>query len=221
VPPLNQQRRAELTDAAIALLAESGVHGVSHRSVERRAGLPAGTASNYFRSREALLVAVAERVGQLHYADMDAIAADRPPLRSAPARARAVELIAESLLLAATAYRDRYLAVFELQMESLRRPALAEALAQLQRRSIAFTAGHHAAQGLDIPPEAVPALVALFGGALFTLVTSPPGTVTAPMTQSLAAAIVRGALGDRRENRSGTVGDDAAGVLEIGGDTHQ
>jgi DNA-binding transcriptional regulator YbjK len=51
VPPPNQRHRAELTDAAIALLAESGVHGVTHRAVERRAGLPTGTASNYFRSR--------------------------------------------------------------------------------------------------------------------------------------------------------------------------
>jgi AcrR family transcriptional regulator len=192
VPPLNQQRRAELADAAIALLAESGVHGVSHRTVERRAGLPTGTASNYFRSREALLVAVAERVGQLHYSDMDAIAARQRPRRSRRTSSRAVDLIAESLLLATTTYRDRYLAVFELQLESLRRPALAEALADLQRRSVEFTVGHHATEGLDIPPSAVPTMVALFGGALFTLVARPPGTITAEMTHDLAAAIVRG-----------------------------
>ena len=59
VPPPNNERRAQLADAAIELLAASGVHGVTHRAVDRRAGLPAGTASNYFRSREALLVAAA------------------------------------------------------------------------------------------------------------------------------------------------------------------
>jgi AcrR family transcriptional regulator len=194
VPPLNQRRRDELADAAIALLAEAGVHGVTHRTVERRAGLPTGTASNYFRSREALLVAVAERVGRLHYGDMDAIAAGDPPMSDV--RERATELIAESLLRAATVDRTRYLAIFELQMESLRRPALADALAELQRRSVAFTTGHHAAHGLDIPPEAVPTMVGLFGGALFTLVTSPPGTATPAVTRNLAAAIVRAALGD-------------------------
>ena len=193
MPPLNHERRAELTDAAIALLAESGVHGVSHRSVERRAGLPTGTASNYFRSREALLVAVAERVGQLHYADMESITGQERARKGS--RGRAADLIAESLLLAATTYRERYLAIFELQLESLRRPALVAALADLQRTSIAFTADHHAAHGLDIPPEAVPALLALYGGALFTLVTSPPGTATRALTRDLAAAIVRGALG--------------------------
>jgi AcrR family transcriptional regulator len=205
VPPLNQRRRDDLADAAIALLAEGGVHGVTHRTVERRAGLPTGTASNYFRSREALLVAVAERVGQLHYGDMDAIASGPPASRSpggrgsgrsGDVRERATDLIAESLLRAATTDRARYLAIFELQMESLRRPALADALADLQRRSVAFTTGHHAAHGLDIAPEAVPTMVGLFGGALFTLVTSPPGTATPAVTRDLAAAIVRAALGD-------------------------
>ena len=196
MPPLNQRRRDDLADAAIALLAEAGVHGVTHRTVERRAGLPTGTASNYFRSREALLVAVAERVGRLHYGDMEAIAASGPPVRggSGDVRERATDLIAESLLRAATSDRTRYLAIFELQMESLRRPALADALAELQRRSVAFTTGHHAAHGLDIPPEAVPTMVGLFGGALFTLVTSPPGTATPEVTRDLAAAIVRAAL---------------------------
>lgn len=196
MPPLNQRRRAELADAAIALLAESGVHGVTHRTVDRRAGLPAGTASNYFRSREALLVAAAERVGQLHYADMETIAGGRRANDRRSTRTRAIELIAESLFLAATTYRGRYLAIFELQLESLRRPALAEALATLNRHSIAFTADHHAAHGLDIPPRAVPTLVTLFGGALFTLVTSPPGAATRTAAQDLATAIVRGGLGE-------------------------
>jgi len=195
VPPLNERRRGELADAAIALLAESGVHGVTHRAVERQASLPAGTASNYFRSREALLVAAAERVGQLHHADMEAIADGHRTTKRRHTRTSATELIAESLLLAATTHRSRYLAIFELQLESLRRPALTDALTSLHRSTLAFTIGHHAAHGLDIPPEAVPTLMALYGGALFTLVSSPPGTATWAVTHDLALAIVRGGLG--------------------------
>ncbi|MDG4785361.1 TetR family transcriptional regulator [Micromonospora sp. WMMD1102] len=195
MPPPNPRRRAELADAAIALLAETGVHGVTHRAVERRAGLPTGTAVNYFRSREALLVAAADRVGELHYADMDAAGSAYRPT-SASSRGRAVDLIAGSLFTAATTYRDRYLAIFELRLESLRRPALAEALRGLLRRSVAFTTGHHADLGLRIPPEAVPTLVTLYGGALFTLVSSPPGEVSPELARELAGAIVRAALGD-------------------------
>ncbi|GAA4440025.1 TetR/AcrR family transcriptional regulator [Phytohabitans houttuyneae] len=195
MPPPNQRRRAQLADAAIALLARTGVHGVTHRSVEREAGLPAGTASNYFRSREALLVAVAERIGELHYADMDAAGAAFEPPAGSSTRARATDLIAASLLAAATVHRERYLAIFELRLESLRRPALVEALAALMRNSVAFTAGHHAALGLEIPPEAVPTLVTLYGGALFTLVSSPPEEITPELAHQLAAGIVRAALG--------------------------
>ena len=210
MPAPNEQRRALLTDTAIALLAEAGVHGLTHRAVERHAGLPDGTASNYFRSREALLVATAERVGQLHQADMDAAAAawsekgnerlaDRPSRRHQQAvtlstEAQTVELITASLLDAATRHRDRYLAVFELRMESLRRPALAEALAAVVTTSFRFTAGHHAALGLDIPPERIPLLITLYGGVLFTLVTEPSAEIDQPAVRALVEAFVHGAL---------------------------
>ena len=209
MPPPNQQRRNQLADAAIALLAESGVHGVTHRTVERHAGLPAGTASNYFRSREALLVACAARIGELHYADMDDIARAEDPGASGT-QERATELIAQSLLRAAGEHRDRYLAIFELRMEGLRRPAVAAALDELFRRSQAFTAGHHAALRLAIAPEAVPVLLMLYGGALFTLVTGPAGTVDPALARELAAGIVRAALPgkpvDMNPARGSTVG---------------
>lgn len=187
MPPPNDFRRAQLTDAAIALLAEAGVHGVTHRAVERRADLPAGTASNYFRSREALLVATAERVIALHHADMSRAAASG-------AGATAVDLIADSLFTAATTYRARYLAIFELRLESLRRPALAATLLALSDATVAFTRQHHAGLDLAIPPEAVATMVALYGGALFSLVSAPPGDVDPAAVRGLAEAIVRSAF---------------------------
>jgi DNA-binding transcriptional regulator YbjK len=193
VPPPNDRRRAQIADAAIALLVEAGVHGVTHRAIDARAALPAGTASNYFRSREALLVAVTQRIAELHQADMAEAAAAHVP-EGDPVQ-RAVELIAASLYHAATAQRGRYLAIFELRLESLRRPSLAAALDGLTNAIAAFTVAHHADLRLDIPPAAVPRLMALYGGALFTLVTAAPGAVTEPMTRDLATAIVQGALG--------------------------
>ncbi|GAA0945363.1 TetR/AcrR family transcriptional regulator [Virgisporangium aurantiacum] len=187
MPPPNDLRRAQLTDAAIALLAEAGVHGVTHRAVERRADLPAGTASNYFRSREALLVATAERVIALHHADMSRAGVSG-------AGATAVDLIADSLFTAATTYRARYLAIFELRLESLRRPALAATLLALSDATVAFTRQHHADLDLAIPPEAVATMVALYGGALFSLVSAQPGEVDAVAVRGLAEAIVRSAV---------------------------
>jgi AcrR family transcriptional regulator len=213
VPAPNEQRRRLLADTALALLAESGVHGLTHRTVERRAGLPEGTASNYFRSREALLVAAAERVGELHREDMERAAAGRAtasvpveasepvqpvqpvePLDAAATEALTVELITGSLLAASTTHRSRYLAVFELRMEGLRRPALAEALTHLVTGSVGFTAGHHAALGLAIPPDRIPLLITLYGGVLFTLVTEPPAHLDESVVRQHAAALVHGVL---------------------------
>lgn len=206
VPPRNQQRRAQLTDAAIELLVESGVHGVTHRAVDTRAALPAGTASNYFRSREALLVATAARIVEQHQADMTKAALGAPtPDGPAPGdpdadgRELAVELIAGSLLLAAGPHRNRYLAIFELRLESLRRPALAAAIDDLMAAMAAFTGGHHAQVGLAIPPAAIPAMLVMYGGALFALVTGPPEMVTPQAVRPLAVAIVDGGLAAARD----------------------
>ncbi len=187
MPPTNLARRQALTDAAIDLLAASGVHGVTHRTVEKQAGLPAGTASNYFRSREALLVAAAERVVELHSADMEQAAEHQPA-----GGADLVEMLTESLFTAATALRDRYLAIFELQLEAVRRPALAAALAGLQEAAVRFTAGLHDQLGLKIAPEKVPALIALYGSALFALVSAPPGAVTRPSVKTIVDTMVHG-----------------------------
>ena len=54
-------RREELLDAAITVLGERGIHALTHRTVDTAAGLPAGSTSNHFRTRDALLDAVVER----------------------------------------------------------------------------------------------------------------------------------------------------------------
>lgn len=187
MPPTNAARRRALADTAIELLASSGVHGVTHRAVEREADLPPGTASNYFRSREALLVAAAERIVELHHADTD-----RATDQAAEQPATLVDLLTESLLTAATTLRNRYLAIFELQLEATRRPVLASALASLQDTAMQITAGHHDKLGLATPRATIPILIRLYTGALFTLVTSPPGSVNRDIVQDMVQVIVHG-----------------------------
>lgn len=63
--PNAEQRRRQLCDAAISLLAEEGGHGLSHQKVDRRARVPNGTTSFYYRTRSALLHGAAEQI--VHY----------------------------------------------------------------------------------------------------------------------------------------------------------
>ncbi|MFF4413545.1 TetR/AcrR family transcriptional regulator [Streptosporangium sp. NPDC001559] len=201
MPPTNPARRRALTDAAIALLASSGVHGLTHRAVEKEADLPPGTASNYFRDRETLLVAAAERVVELHHTDTDRATDQATEPTERPATLD--DLLTESLLTAATTLRDRYLAIFELQLESVRRPALASALAGLGDAAVRITAGQHDKLGLTLPRETIPALIALYGGALFTLVTAPPETVDRNVVQTLVRTILNGCA-SQEENPEAT-----------------
>jgi hypothetical protein len=63
----------------------------------------------------------------------------------------------------------------------------------------AFTAGHHTELELGIPPAAVPPMLAMYGGALFALVTGPTGAVTRDAVRPLAVAIVEGGLAAAHE----------------------
>ena len=48
-------RRTEILDAALRVLAEHGMRGLTHRAVDEAAGIPPGSTSYYFRSRSALV----------------------------------------------------------------------------------------------------------------------------------------------------------------------
>jgi DNA-binding transcriptional regulator YbjK len=112
-------RRAELTDAAIVTLAREGMRGLTHRAVDRAAGLAEGSTSYYFRSREALLEGTLDRLAALSRAEIAKVS---------PHDLNAVADLLEHWL---TAGRDRMLARFELTLEATRRPALRAILEKL------------------------------------------------------------------------------------------
>src|SRR5690349_4937173 len=68
-------RREEILDAAIALVGENGIRSLTHRAVDGAANVPAGTTSNYFRTRRALIGGVVERFADRERAGWDEMAA--------------------------------------------------------------------------------------------------------------------------------------------------
>jgi AcrR family transcriptional regulator len=72
-------RREELLDAAITVLGERGIHALTHRAVDAAAELPAGSTSNHFRTRDALLDAVVERFAARERANWEDLAARLAP----------------------------------------------------------------------------------------------------------------------------------------------
>jgi len=194
-PPRNTRRRNALADAAIEVLGTSGIHKLSHRAVDERADLPTGTAANYFPRRDDLLAAAAERVAELHITEMTA--ADRAtaiPAGDAVGPDVLAELIGASLYDAATRHRTRYLAAYELALESTRQPALAVAMSRLGGGAMETTLAEHRALGLTTTPSQVLELIALYNGTLLTLVVAPADSVTREATLALARSLVAGVL---------------------------
>lgn len=58
-------RRSQLLDAALAVVADKGMKGLTHRAVDAAAELAEGTTSNYYRNRASLVEAVLERLLEL------------------------------------------------------------------------------------------------------------------------------------------------------------
>lgn len=66
-------RREIVADAGVAVLADAGMRGLTHRAVDARAGLPAGAASNVFRTRRDLIAGIVDRLVNLDGADLAAM----------------------------------------------------------------------------------------------------------------------------------------------------
>lgn len=190
-PPRNERRRQALADAAIAVLGTFGIHSLSHRAVDERAELPAGTAANYFPTRDELLTAAARRVFDLHIEAMDS--ADGQVAGPVDTDGLA-ELIGGALYDCAARHRTRYLAIYELTLEATRRPALAQALSEMAAATLDVTTGQHRMLGLHTSPAQVQALITLFSGVLLTLAAGPPQAVTPDATRALARCLVAGVL---------------------------
>jgi DNA-binding transcriptional regulator YbjK len=58
-------RRTQLLDAALAVVADKGMKGLTHRAVDAAAQLPQGTTSNYYRNRASLVEAVLDHLLEL------------------------------------------------------------------------------------------------------------------------------------------------------------
>lgn len=54
-------RRTVLLDTALEIVGTQGMRGLTHRAVDAAAAVPPGSTSNYFRTRDALILGIVER----------------------------------------------------------------------------------------------------------------------------------------------------------------
>ncbi|MFF9209223.1 MULTISPECIES: TetR/AcrR family transcriptional regulator [unclassified Streptomyces] len=125
-PAAPSDRRTLLADAAIGVLADAGMRGLTHRAVDRAAGLPSGTTSAYFRTRQALLTALVRRLVALDQAELRAAGEAAPAPLTAENLVAGIAALTERRLTGEG--RRRSLARYACALESVHHPELREIL---------------------------------------------------------------------------------------------
>ncbi len=163
-------RRELLCDTVISVLAAEGGRGLTHRAVDRAAGVPEGTTKNYFPSRESLLQAAAGRMTELHGEAVARLSATTPEDISP---AEVAELYPALLRRAVAGDPTQLLAMAELYLEAVRRPALREALGRMVVSNAEAGARLHRAAGLPSSARDAGLLDAYFLGVAVSLLALP------------------------------------------------
>ncbi|MFE4971208.1 TetR/AcrR family transcriptional regulator [Kitasatospora sp. NPDC056651] len=168
-PRLTPPRPTLVADAAIVLIAERGLRGLTHRAVDEEAGLPAGSTSNLARTRAALLELALTRIVERETEDYPVLMEDSPAaaLTSAAARELLVEVGADLLYRALTSGRRLTLARMELALEATRRPELRAVYDRLGARFAGIGAALLAQCGSVDPTADARRLIRWCDGVLF------------------------------------------------------
>jgi DNA-binding transcriptional regulator YbjK len=117
-------RRREIADAAIRVLAREGARGLNHRAIDRFLSLPDGSTSYYFPKRTELLAATAKRISDLNLVEAEWAyrqILDNPGLLDA--RALAEQAVGGMLRRLKPTERPRTIAYFEMTLDATRTPA--------------------------------------------------------------------------------------------------
>jgi DNA-binding transcriptional regulator YbjK len=123
--PDQSDRPVLIADAAIRLLVERGMRGLTHRAVDEAAGIPAGSTSYYARTRAALLEVALARMTVLEAGEVAPALGEGDLAAVLPGHVRGVaDLVARIVGEAIVSGRDQKIARYELALEATRRPEL-------------------------------------------------------------------------------------------------
>lgn len=184
----NETRRREITDAGLRVLAHDGSRGLTHRAVDAEAGVPIGTTSNYFRTRDALVAALVERIGE-RLAPTEADLTRRAS--AAPSRALFADYVRD-IVRRLTQDRDVTLALFELRLESSRRPEVAAVMGAWQRAGLDADVAFNTQAGLPGGRREIALFHYAVDGLLLDRLTTPidPKTSTDDVIDDLVAGLL-------------------------------
>jgi DNA-binding transcriptional regulator YbjK len=155
-------RRTEILDAALSVLAADGMRGLTHRAVDAAAGIAAGSTSYYFRTRSALVAGCIDRLVEI---DRGLAAL---PAAKAPGTAGFLDLMIAAGEVMAGPERTRTLARYELSVAAMHDDGLRALLAEGGTAVARMAAALLADLGASDPEASARLVLAAFDGVLFT-----------------------------------------------------
>lgn len=161
-------RRREILAAATTVLARTGNRGLTHRAVDREAGLPEGSSSAYFRTRDALLGALGDFVADRLATDVASLGAR---LSTCPGDHERAVAEVSGLFSRWLEEPDLLSARLELTVAATRDARLAERFAQWREDLVGMVRDVLAEAGNE--PGSADALVAAFDGVLLASLLQP------------------------------------------------
>lgn len=172
--------------AAVELLGAEGVRALTHARVDERAGLPAGSTSNWFRTRRALLGGVVDWIAERERADLEPDA--MPAISSVD---DLVEGLCAVVELQTGPFATRTRARYALFLELADDPELGEPLRRQRREFERWTERIVTAVGIPDPAPATRAIMALGDGLLLHRLTVDPGLDARPAIERAVRALAR------------------------------
>ncbi|WP_395298761.1 TetR/AcrR family transcriptional regulator [Kitasatospora hibisci] len=182
-------RRTVLADAAIGVLADAGMRGLTHRAVDAAAGVPLGTTSAYLRTRQALLTALVRRLVELDQGELQELGEQVPALRTVGELVHGIAALTDRRLTGEG--RRRSLARYACAVESVRDPELREILVPRENAGRAVVRAFVAARGVPDPEGRTDTLLACIDGLVFDRLVCGGG-VRQDEIEGLVAAALRG-----------------------------
>lgn len=182
-------RPSLLVDAAIEVIDALGLRGLTHRATEQRAGLPPGTCSHHFPTRQALITGILTRIDEIHRADIDRFSEGRlsPEMDPSELLEGTTAALAHWLGPGRARSRAEMLLMLDPPSRQLAGPTMVS-LARGMRELAATVTGNE---------DMAELVVALINGLMYAELTSGRTSVDLDRLGSSVSAIVEVALRDR------------------------
>lgn len=175
--------RDRALDAALALVGEQGIRALTHARVDERAGLPKGSTSNWFRTRDALVAGVVTHLAERERADF--AAAPLPPIETPE---QLTDALTSMVAVETGPFAARTRARFALFLEGAADPAVLTPLLEQRRTYVRWMVELLAQVGARAPAEASRSLMAAADGLVLHRVTVDPDAAIRPVIERAVRA---------------------------------